>query len=85
MLISIIVPCYNEEEALPFFLDAIRKTEAEMTAAYGCDFELLFVNDGSWDNTLEVLRSFAGGQSYRSYSLGGLPEKSAITAWASFR
>ena len=59
MLVSIIIPCYNEEEALPFFLDAIQKTEAEMSAAYGCDFELLFVNDGSRDNTLEVLRSLS--------------------------
>lgn len=69
MLVSIIIPCYNEEEALPFFLDAIRKTEAEMSAAYGCDFELLFVNDGSRDNTLEVLRSFTGpGVRYLSFS-----------------
>ena len=45
MLVSIIVPCYNEEEALPFFLEAIQKTQAEMAAAYGCAFELLFVDD----------------------------------------
>ncbi len=59
MLVTIIVPCYNEEAALPFFLEAIQKTEAEMTAAYGCGFELLFVNDGSKDGTLSVLRQFA--------------------------
>lgn len=59
MLVSIIVPCYNEEEALPFFLDAIQKTQAEMTAAWGCSFELLFVDDGSRDGTLAVLRRFA--------------------------
>ena len=33
MLVTIIVPCYNEEAALPYFLEAIQKTEAEMTAA----------------------------------------------------
>ena len=59
MLVSIIVPCYNEEEALPFFLEAIQKTQAEMTAAWGCTFELLFVDDGSRDGTLAVLRRFA--------------------------
>ena len=59
MLVTIIVPCYNEEAALPYFLEAIQKTEAEMSAAYGCGFELLFVNDGSKDGTLSVLRQFA--------------------------
>ena len=59
MLITIIVPCYNEEAALPYFMEAIQKTEAEMSAAYGCEFELLFVNDGSRDGTLSVLRRFA--------------------------
>ena len=59
MLVTIIVPCYNEEAALPYFLEAIQKTEAEMSAAYGCGFELLFVNDGSKDGTLSVLRRFA--------------------------
>ena len=59
MLVSIIIPCYNEEAALPYFMEAIQTTEAEMTAAYGCGFELLFVNDGSRDGTLSVLRWFA--------------------------
>ena len=59
MLVTIIVPCYNEEAALPYFLEAIQKTEAEMSAAYGCGFEMLFVNDGSKDGTLSVLRRFA--------------------------
>ena len=59
MLVSIIVPCYNEEAALPYFLQEIKKTEAEMHAAYGCSFELMFINDGSSDKTLSVLRGFA--------------------------
>lgn len=59
MLVSIIVPCYNEEAALPFFLREFQKTEAEMHAAYGCEFELLFVNDGSRDGTLAILREFS--------------------------
>ena len=69
MMVSIIVPCYNEEEALPYFMREIRRTEAELSAAYGCTFELLFVDDGSKDRTLEVLRSFAGdGVRYLSFS-----------------
>ena len=59
MLVTIIVPCYNEEAALPYFLREIKKTEADMNAAYGCSFELLFVNDGSKDDTLSVLRRFS--------------------------
>lgn len=71
MMVSIVVPCYNEEAALPYFLREIQKTEQEMTAAYGCRFELLFVNDGSRDSTLQVLRDFVqqdGSIRYLSFS-----------------
>ena len=71
MMVSIIVPCYNEEAALPYFLEAIRRTEAEMTAAWGCAFELVFVDDGSRDGTLEALRAAARedpGVRYLSFS-----------------
>lgn len=59
MLVSIIVPCYNEEAALPFFLREMRKTAEALRAEFGCELELLFVDDGSRDRTLEVLRGFA--------------------------
>lgn len=71
MMVSIIVPCYNEEAALPYFLEAIRKTEAEMTAVWGCTFELVFVDDGSRDGTLAALRAAARedpGVRYLSFS-----------------
>lgn len=55
-LITIIVPCYNEEEALPIFYDEFNKVANEMS---GEKFELLLVNDGSKDNTLSVMKSFA--------------------------
>ena len=61
MLVSIIVPCCNEEAVLPLFLEEIRKTEAELSAAWGCKFELVFVDDGSKDGTLEILRKASGG------------------------
>ena len=59
MLVTIIVPCYNEEAALPFFLREIKKWEEKLNKTYGCAFELLFVNDGSQDHTLSVLRKFS--------------------------
>ena len=55
-LISIIVPCYNEEESLRLFHEAVKKTEKTMP---DCRFEILFVNDGSRDRTLEVMRELA--------------------------
>ena len=55
-LISIVVPCYNEEEALPYFYDEITKVAKTMKKV---NFEFLFINDGSKDKTLEVLRTLA--------------------------
>ena len=55
-LISIIVPCYNEEESLPFFYKEINKISEEMSFV---DFELIFVNDGSNDNTLDIIRRYS--------------------------
>ncbi len=50
--ISIIVPCYNEEESLPLFYEEITKVMKEMDYS----FELIFVDDGSKDKTLEVIK-----------------------------
>lgn len=55
--ISVIVSCYNEEEALPLFYEEIVKVAKKMNKKV--DFEFLFVNDGSKDKTLEILRSLA--------------------------
>lgn len=54
--ISIIVPCYNEEDALPIFYKHINNVSKEMKKI---DFEILLINDGSRDKTLEVARSLA--------------------------
>lgn len=54
--ISIIVPCYNEEESLPIFYQEIDKISKSMKEV---DFEFLFVNDGSKDKTLEEVRKLA--------------------------
>ncbi len=58
-LISIIVPCYNEEASLPYFYDAITAESDKMSGEYGVEFEYLFVNDGSKDKTLEILKDYA--------------------------
>ena len=54
--ISIVVPCYNEEESLPLFYEEICRVAKDMKVV---DFEFLFVNDGSKDKTLSILREFA--------------------------
>ena len=59
VILSCIVPCYNEEAALPFFLQEIKKVADEMSATYDLEFAMLFINDGSRDNTLAILREAA--------------------------
>ena len=54
--ISIMVPCYNEEAALPLFRDELNKMMSEMDS-YA--FEVILVDDGSKDQTLSILRSFS--------------------------
>lgn len=54
-MISIIVPCYNEQEALPLFHKEVSRVLQEMGESY----ELIFVNDGSRDSTLSVMRTLA--------------------------
>ena len=54
--ISIVVPCYNEEKALPYFYKEIDKVSKKMKPLV---FELLFVDDGSNDRTLEVLKDLS--------------------------
>ena len=52
--ISVIVSCYNEEESLPLFYEEMSKVMDEMSQN---DFELIFVNDGSKDKTLEEIKA----------------------------
>ena len=53
--ISIVVPCYNEEEALPLYYEAMLPV-LETLRAQGADVDFVFVDDGSGDGTLRVLR-----------------------------
>ena len=59
-LLSIVVPCYNEQEVLPLFYDKITEVMAGMTSEHPeLDYEVVFINDGSKDKTLEGLRKYA--------------------------
>ncbi|SDB56201.1 Glycosyltransferase involved in cell wall bisynthesis [Pseudobutyrivibrio sp. YE44] len=54
-LLTIIVPCYNEEESLPIFYQTIKDLEGKGELS-NVNIEFLFVDDGSRDNTLQVCR-----------------------------
>ena len=59
-LISVIVPCYNEQEVLPLFYQEIMKISREMQTEHPeLDFEYLFIDDGSKDLTLQILRELS--------------------------
>lgn len=54
--ISIVVPCYYEEKSLPFFYKEIDKISKEMSDV---DLEIIFVNDGSKDRTLDIMKEYS--------------------------
>jgi polyisoprenyl-phosphate glycosyltransferase len=54
--LSVVVPCFNEEQVLPEFY---RRTSGAC-AALGCSYEIVFVNDGSTDGTWQVMTAMAG-------------------------
>ena len=61
--ISLIVPCYNEQEALPIFYKETTRVLSEM----GRSYELLFINDGSIDDTFSLIRQFASDDGHVKY------------------
>ena len=54
-VISIIIPCYNEEDSIPLIYNELKKVSNNMKY----DFEFIFVNDGSIDNSLSVLKKLS--------------------------
>ena len=54
--IELIVPCFNESEVLPLFYE---ETSKVMDKLEGYEYSYIFVNDGSRDNTIDIIKSFA--------------------------
>lgn len=59
-VISLIIPCYNEEESFPPLHCKLKEISQSMGDAYGVGFEFLMVNDGSRDGTLGLIKAAAG-------------------------
>ncbi|MFD3521466.1 glycosyltransferase family 2 protein [Streptomyces sp. NPDC058653] len=67
MLISIVVPCFNEEEIVDRFHDRVTDELALLEAELGHEFELVYVDDGSRDGTLERLDRLAAADARARY------------------
>ena len=63
--ISLVVPCYNEQEVIKLFYDEIQKIKKDFEAV---SFEIIFVNDGSKDKTLELMRELSKNDDVRYVS-----------------
>ena len=57
MLISLTVPCYNEEAAIPLFYKEVNRISTEIKDCFGADIEIIFIDDGSLDKTLDVIKT----------------------------
>lgn len=58
-MLSCIVPCYNEEESLPFFYKELSSIAKGIEATKEMEVEFIFVNDGSRDGTLSLVKQYA--------------------------
>ena len=63
-LITVIVPCFNEEASLPYFFRAYEQLKSTMRMV---SFELLFIDDGSKDSTLSVIKDLAANHEEIKY------------------
>lgn len=63
-MMSVVVPCYNEQEAIPFFMEAIKKVMRKLPEIA---FEIIFIDDGSKDNTLPIMRTLEKQYKYVRY------------------
>jgi len=58
-VISLIIPCFNEEESITPLFEELCRVSASMDEAYGTVFEFLFINDGSRDKTMNIIKELA--------------------------
>ena len=56
-LCSCIVPCFNEEEVIPLYYEEMQKVRKQEEGKI--DFEIIFIDDGSKDKTLEVIKKLS--------------------------
>ena len=62
--ISLIIPCYNEEESLPIFYEELKRVTAQMSEY---EFEILFIDDGSKDQTLRLIKDMGASDERVKY------------------
>lgn len=62
--VSLVIPCYNEEESLPRFDKELHKVISSL-AQY--EFEVIYIDDGSKDNTLNVIKEICDNRYYVRY------------------
>lgn len=62
-MLSLIIPCFNEEASLPIFY----KETTHVLESMGCSYEFIFVNDGSKDSTLQIIRQLAAKDPHVTY------------------
>ncbi|MDD5602837.1 MAG: glycosyltransferase family 2 protein [Eubacteriales bacterium] len=67
--ISVVIPCYNEEAVLPVFREKLEEAAGKIRSASegGTGFEFIFVDDGSDDGTLDLLKKFTAGDTITRY------------------
>ena len=62
--ITIIIPAYNEEESIPYLYERLKNVINEIE---NYESEILFINDGSSDNTIEVIKEYRNKDNRVSY------------------
>ena len=62
---SVVVPCYNEEKSVfNFYSEFIKVYENDIKEGYGLSYELVFIDDGSVDKTLNCLKELSKKELY---------------------
>ena len=72
-LCSCIVPCFNEEEVIPLYYEEMQKVRKQEEGKI--DFEIIFIDDGSKDKTLEVIKKLSEQDEFIMYHFPGTSEK----------
>lgn len=84
-LLSLIVPCYNEQDVLHLFMEELDRV---LPTLEDTESEIIFVNDGSSDDTLEIMRELSGSHAnvrYLSFSRNFGKESAILAGLAASR